>query len=270
MDRGKVMTFQTKSHKDCNLTSRYFTVVKANHTRDVVDDGTHLMFYAITGDFGDHAVFDDIVKELPRATRKRKYQHQIAYIHCTHGWIHDLTVFERSLGVQGPFENPRRCGIGTVLTELCLIDPEVNVRGEGNLALDNLNAYSSMVNMVQTHCHKLVGLRMAADPRAAGVMYLTAAIAMGYEYLIVDSTWPQTDEKPNVSHSDKDKNPIKIYETQVAQAHYDAPTGIIKPCGCYQKECQAYQRRWFFCGETLGFCLKINRLFKIVQYPLFY
>ena len=90
--------------------------------------------------------------------RTHKYNHQIAYIKCSHGWIYQLEVFDQSLGEVGPFEDPKRCGVGIVLTELCLIDPTINNLQEGNLAFDYLEDQQTAFDFVVKYCQKLVGL----------------------------------------------------------------------------------------------------------------
>ena len=191
-------------------------------------------------------------KELAGGTETHKYQHQLAYITCLHGWITQLTVFDKSLGMkyEGPMkfygnEDPRGCGIGIVLTELCLIDPEVNnmkldkdKRGNeiGNKALRILK--QDMKERTNKNCYKLVGLTMAANPKQAGHVYFSAAINMDYNKMVVvlDRGW----EKTNVKYN--------IYDTRVAKQNYK-PNGDIDSCCGYEK-CHAYSRSWIFCADS--------------------
>ena len=155
------------------------------------------MFYAIAGDPNEilNETTGDLQRatfnEIPDATSQRRYENQIGYIRCLHGWIHHLKVFENSLTLEGQPENPLRCGIGTVLTELCLIDPDVNARrsqndqGQGNRALEHLRGFEEL-EMVKNDCDKLVGLRMASNPKSTAHTYFTAAINMKYGRLLVD------------------------------------------------------------------------------------
>ena len=247
MQIDEVVQFHIKDTVNCTLTGPYFTVLKESFTLPG-DDITNLIFYAMTGNFYED--FRNGSKmELPGATRERKYEKQIAFIECYHGWIQELNVFDKNIGKEGPFEDPRMCGIGTILAELCLIDPEINVQKEGNKAGEYISYYQGPeVDFIPRYCRKLVGLRMTATPIAAGRVYFSAAIQMKYERVIIDSEYEFTIKAP--SEYDIDDYPIKFYEPEVAKANFIPDTGIIKPCGCNRKMCRTYPRRWFFCGFT--------------------
>ena len=56
------------------------------------------------------------------------YDNQIAYATCTPGWIEMIYV---DRGYRG-------CGVGSTLTALCLLDPEISTPREENTALRRL------------------------------------------------------------------------------------------------------------------------------------
>ena len=242
MEDGQRKIFQrkipSKGKPKCRLSSLYFTVLKENRlgaTGNVLTS----RFYAIVGNFKEV----DFVP-LEGFTHSRKYERQIAFIECRHGWINYLTTFEQSLGTNGPIEYPRNCGIGTVLTELCLIDPDLNVRRQGNEARLLLEGYPEF-DMIEQNCDKLMGLSMEVDDITTGYVYFTAAINMGYMNLIID-------EKDKVRKGNKIKwksEGLKIYPTKVAKQNFDTASGAILPC-CDNPRCNAHGNIWFFCKGT--------------------
>ena len=229
---GSTSIFQRKDSQRCRLTSLYFTVLKV---RSGVND-FYFTFYAITGEFNVTNL-----TEIPNGTPKRKYVDQIGYITCTHGWIYDLTVFGRSLNPGGRTENPQRCGIGTVLTELCLIDPDIRVRNQGNLAQEHLSLFPEYPIVVK-YCHNLVGLMMSANPRAGAQVYFNAAINMRYVLLLVDTS---DEEDP----CGKEPNQLLMYPIHVAKGYYSNGTGNILPCPAWEENCDAWGKRWYFCTD---------------------
>ena len=237
--------FQTRNDQGrCQLSSSHFTVVKK-----VIAD--YFIFYAITGETNN----TDLLPEPPDSsdhlpdevrTKLRIYEGQIAFIVCTHGWIDLLDVFPASLGASR--ENPARCGVGTLLSELCLIDPTVN-RGkvEGNEARKQLQKYRNAFDMSEKHCNRLVGLEMEAqyvwEAKFGGRVYLTAAQNMGYGILMVDRT-----PKKSINVFGYEEYEVTIYQTHIAREHYDPKSGNILPCCGKDYECDANARNWFFCS----------------------
>ena len=228
------------------MTDLYFTV----HKSEKIDDGQNIfMFYVVPGDF-ESAQFDEIMgppddREKPGTKLSYIFHGQIAVIRCSHGFIDDLMVFEESLGDVQPTVDARRCGIGTVLTELCLIDPDVNIPNPGNMALDILSTNPHAKHefeMVKNKCQKFVGLMMAAEvqntenPHAGARTYFTAAINMRYRMLVIDSTFYGG------------RNALNVYDVKTAKENYDPRTGNINPC-CNHGICDAHQSYWLFCFE---------------------
>ena len=183
------------------------------------------VFYAIPGRANNY--------ELQNGNITHRYENQVAYIKCKPGWIVMLNVFQASIGPQ-PL-NSRDCGIGTVLSELCLIDPDLNNMGNQNRAQRRLSDYAHMQELVTGSCVRLIGLTMATNPPSGANVYFSAAIRMGYGKMIVES---------NQEHN--------IYETEIARANYDSNTGIIQPCCGVGYPCHAYFHSWFFCDDVPG------------------
>lgn len=125
MDEGESRIFrisQTRfipqpGRETCGLNAKTYLVRKIPEIKtDYEGDYITFHFYAISGvtDFS----------EILNGNVTHKFESQVAYIRCSHGWIHWLDVFRNRLGVTIQ-ENARGCGIGVVLTELCLIDPDI-------------------------------------------------------------------------------------------------------------------------------------------------
>ena len=81
--------------------------------------------------------------------------------------------------------------------------------------------------------------------RAGGHAYLTAAINMKYEMLLVEAG---RITGSGTTYSDQNRNALNVYYPKTAKENYDSRTGIIKPC-CGRDMCSGYQSNWFFCGR---------------------
>ena len=243
---GDTKIFATKPQ--CSFQEFY---VKKEYLQGDEDDESSFFFYAVSPRAANG------FKELNYVYMGHptdKFQHQLAYIVCKHGWIESLRVFEKSLDIdgypRGP-DDPRGCGIGIILAELCLIDLSVNsmkgknkdyIKGianeEGNEALRILTP--EMKGLVKENCYKLVGLQMMAKPPSAGHVYFSAAINMGYDKMYVDLT---TD--------------YKIYDTKIAKQNYK--NGDIDAC-CGNDRCDAYDRNWIFCADMDSVITKFGKM----------
>ena len=151
------------------------------------------------------------------------YIGQIAVAHCRHGHIDFVKVSSKRN------HDARQCGIATVLTELCLLDPDIHERGEGNSAYKMLQKYQT-----ETNCIQMVGLQMSARPLSGAHAYFSAAINTGFNKLIV--VWWGFRRQ-------------SIYDTVVAKQNYDAKTGYIEPCCQNEDICRAEDAFWIFCKE---------------------
>ena len=112
----------------------------------------------------------------------------VGNIQCKDARILAVYVSEESTS------NARRCGIGSTLSALCMIDIEVN-RGDGiTLNLDRYfkdsgvkaSKVKAIIKKVKKECTNMVGLYMAADI-GGGNTYFEAANMVGYMRMILFS-----------------------------------------------------------------------------------
>ena len=165
--------------------------------------------------------------------RLRRYIGQIAFADCNPGEVDKIEVAEKNK-VQP--RDARQCGIATVLTELCLLDPDIYEKGEKNRAYRLLRNH----DVTTMSCGQAVSLQMGADPKSGAYAYFSAASRTGYNKLVVN--WPNSDYAQ-----------IAIYDTDHAKQAYNAETGIIEPCVICQNTdvpCEAYKAKWIFCKEV--------------------
>ena len=200
-------------------------------------------FYAIARRNDDLTIFD----ELDNPLFHRKYKNQIAVISCGPGWIWQLDVFDdaklKIMNEQGQYVvsivDARNCGIGVVLTELCLLDSYIyafDQHNHGRELLDNQRI------TLHNDCRKLVGLAMAAIPPSGGHVYLSSAIRTGYPKLLVHKG-----SLPGLPGEDEEHE-YNTYETRVARQNYDSASGDIEPC-CGYERCTAWLRNWYLCDD---------------------
>ena len=111
----------------------------------------------------------------------------------------------------------RRCGIGTILTALCMIDKDANPGDDIALDLDihfsgnglSDSKVNEVIEQVKEDCKKVVGLQMSAD-QGAGNVYFQAAMMTGYLRMILfDSVekhewiWPKVTEAQKCYNENK-------------------------------------------------------------------
>ena len=248
MKEGEPVTFRIdpvhftrqQGREPCKMSARTFRVLKRyfTETSDPEDDDEPVRqtyLYAVAGrpDF----------KEIANGNQSHKYENQVAYIGCRHGYIYMLKVFLESLetyhasvnpvkGRSRDNEKPRGCGIGVVLTELCLEDPQLNNMHYGNYAMMELEDFPAEYEMANRYCVKLVALEMAANPIRGAHVYFSSAIRAGYNTMLVEQD-----------------TGLNVYQTAVAQEKFNRETGIIQPCCKISTECSAAGRTWYFCTE---------------------
>ena len=170
MTTGSVEEFQVNpiTRTKCLKKSLTYYIKK-------IKEGNDYNFYAATDD-----------KFTPNAQMSApigKFENQIAYATCKPGWIDQVFVKRIYEG----------CGIGSVLTSLCLIDSDIYMISPNNEALSRLKLHKkiSEAHFLQTNCKRLVGLYFMSDmgqngyPYSGGYMYLSTAIKMTYEYFVV-------------------------------------------------------------------------------------
>ena len=245
MNTDEIITFKRKLSSDCQLKHKYFAVIKTSQVQtgstsiwpiegEYEGPRNILTFYAKRGRF-------PTFRERPNPRPTHRYENQIAIIRCSPGWIHQLIVFQNAMlreenGTTGQYfevpVNAQGCGIGVILTELCLIDQEIYTVNERNRADNLLTAAGTTIHQ---SCEKLVGLNMAAVPPSKGHVYFSAAMRRDYTRLLIDQTCAKEVR-------------FNAYETALARQKYDDITGEIEECAGYGK-CQAYRRNWYFCDK---------------------
>lgn len=77
-------------------------------------------------------------------------------------------------------------------------------------------------------------MTMIADPTAGALAYFSAALRLDFQKLIVDPMSRSSGEK------------FKIYDTKVAEKHFNPNTGRIGCCKEHQR-CDTFMANWFFC-----------------------
>ena len=200
-------------------------------------------FYAIVGDEISR------VADFTRADNKRayhkRYKNQIGFVACRNGWIEYVWVNDGKGLWDGSNEksdtkiNAQSCGLASVFTQICLMDPKLNGKDkkQKNEAYVEFDKKRNMgyVEKVKEECIQFVGLKMEAKPMTGAYAYFSAAIREKYQQLIIQ---------------EKSTKIISIYGIEVAKANYDPKTGNINPCWCNEyNTCKAFDGEWFFCKQ---------------------
>ena len=170
---------------------------------------------------------------------------QVATASCLPGWIDNIEVEDDARG----------CGIGTVLTELCLIDPYFKFLYPfsgfvTNKAILFLNDYPVQLDHVETYCRRgLMGMLMTAEShKDLGVAnaYFNAALKQGYNRMLIF----EHDEQE--FHYLWVRDAKRLYQTDFTQGGKPGWIGN-KNEQCHCNDCdlfEAYDRTWFFCKDT--------------------
>ena len=224
MSTGSIETFDISQAKKialditkrCTLEENKFKVTK-------VKEDDQFVFYAITGENFHRLPSDD-------------FENQIGLAECKIGWIEHVFVEPRA----------RNCGVSTVLTELCMIDPELsgNSQDSENLVYENINRglerndeMAQAEEYLRSNCNSLMGLLMIANPLSGAFGYFNAAKRRNYHLMVVqfyDSGLEKCGRK------------FKFYEVKRAENLYNENTGRIEddegdPVG------SGYEAKWYFC-----------------------
>ena len=112
---------------------------------------------------------------------------------------------------------------------------DINNMNTGNRALQTIEGFSQISQLVKDNCLKVIGMMMVADPVAGALAYFSSAVRLGYEKLIVEPMRRGSGNK------------FRIYDTKVAKEHFDLNTGRIEPCCKETERCDAFMANWFFC-----------------------
>ena len=207
-----------KGMKKCTLDADTYKVMKIKKRGSKFD---HFGFYAITG---------NAFKELPEG----HYEDEIGFVFCNPGWVDEVYVDPRA----------RECGLATVLTELCMIDPDINQNTDRNIAYNKIGGslrtndeVKSVENHLRSSCSSLIGLEMTSFPFSGAYAYFSAAVRMKYTHMVVqhyDSKFGGCGKR------------FKFYEVENAKHYYDENTGRIED-GKGDTEGSGHLARWYFC-----------------------
>ena len=231
-------------NQKCNLPLPTYTVKKIEDK-----NSESMIFYAIPGSFPG-------LKKVSEEVSERFFvENEIAFIGCKLGWIVNIRVVKSA----------RYCGIATVLTELCMIDPELSVNNEKNKVFEELGMRSWNAGFsdeaidarkhLKGHCTNLVGLQMTADPADGAFAYLSAATRMKYHYMVVEHASSGIAKKGkrrrgNSAAQEQCSPTIEFYEVADAHRLYDGKTKRIG-----NSEGSGYQAKWYFCKKgDIVFC----------------
>ena len=114
----------------------------------------------------------------------------------------------------------------TVLTTLCMIDPELNRMDELNYSFNKLEADDPM-EFASEHCDNLIGVTMSEKKRKKAYVYFTAAVASGYTKMLVKG--------------ESDVNYV-VLDLNIAEKEYNPENGNIK-------NIDPRWNYWIFCKE---------------------
>ena len=200
------------------------TTYKVLKKQDTKAGKLYTYFFAV---HSSHFITNPNPKESK--TPETQYLHQAGYAHCHHGWINTVAINTRNNGL--PFA--RECGIGSILTALCFLDPDVNKNVDGNAARQKALGNPVASKLVEKDCKELVGLQMNAEPKDGANAYFSAAKRTGYNKLMILDLGLR----------------MAVYDTAIAKKQYQPKTGLIKPCCNTPFECIAFDGLWYFCAE---------------------
>ena len=244
VNNAKTFLITRTSHRECPLLRRTNNKF-LNLLLPKLETTTYSVLKELKGNNAQYIVipgtdhdFTHRPSNFPKLYKGLSYMKQIAYARCSHGYIKYVQVFERPNGKDDGF-NGRQCGIATVLTELCLIDPMINKKENGNYAYDKLKNEPQISNLVKD-CNEMVGLTMAADPMSGAFAYFKAAIKWGYNKLVIYREVYRDLSLPLIPQ-------FEVYDTQIAKQNYCPKTGNIAPCNDKEVTVEAYMADWIFC-----------------------
>ena len=198
--------------KSCQLLDKQKKKVEKYYVKKILKGEQDWHFFASV---------DEDFTESSKSDFTEKNDDQIGYAHCSKALIVNVYVED---GDNGKL-NARRCGIGTVLSVLCMIDEDVNP-GEGialNVDVRFLSYGQATIEKIKRECKKLVGLhRDAAE--GGGNIYFEAALQAGYNRMILYDT---------------ERRELVWPDVKKAQQCYNE-----KRFGCYREY-------WYFCKEVV-------------------
>ena len=220
----------TNYHTECSLSPAKYFVKKHSQTNDFEE--TEYVFYA-----GRYEVVRKLVLKIIRFPTTGA--DLLGEATCRHGMIDWVKVKKPN----------RRCGIGKVLSALCMLDPQIHSVGSKNKAYTDLKQHKDNMEVVFLHnCLRLVSLYNIADTQdtqeyAGAFAYLKAARHSGLPSLVV--------HRESIGYGEKSKRQrdchgefLGPYEVNwiLTQNLFDGNTGRIENI-----EGSGYQATWYFC-----------------------
>ena len=247
MNTGETDTFRIEKSKKtasditrrCSLQSLDYKVRKVQ-TQGSSGNFVEFQFKAIPGDAPElkdgegNLLLDEKIDSNIFNTR------QIGISRCEIGVI--SLVYVR--------DNAKNCGIGTVLTELCMIDPIMNQNTNDNhiykfLSKIGTDEAQGVRELLISQCSQgLIGLTQASQSHFGGFAYLSAAKRMQYQYMVVQ--FFNTKAEKHTHSSGQCSQKFKTYKVEHALKIYNGHTGNIEQ-GDGESEGSGYKARWYFC-----------------------
>ena len=168
------------------------------------DDANGFIFYAAS-----YEAFTLGITSISKFPKRRQAGH-IGYAECERGMIYFVEVKETAQG----------CGIGKVLSSLCMLDPSIHKLENSKALASSAKEWTHGEAKFLEQCRRLIGLNMSSKTVAGGFAYINAAHLTGYQYLVVQ-----------VFDSDKScvKDEFVRYEIHWirAEGKYNGKTGLI-------------------------------------------
>jgi hypothetical protein len=234
----------TKSkRKECGLFSGNTNTVTTYKVLKIENEfgEEYTNYYGVPGDTDFTRTQDPEAEEFHI---QKRYEDQIAFAVCQPGWIEKVWVNSGEEDEDTDVRiNARKCGVASVLTELCLRDPKVNKLSESSKAFENLmeeerEDIEDKINIIKHDCKHFVGMEMSAKPIVAAIGYLNAAIRSEYFQMAVQERF----------HETKEVLSFNFYNTKIAKENFNPETGTIGPCEG-KEECNGVDAYRYFCEK---------------------
>ena len=189
IDGVQEFTIDKTIRKKCTLKANKYFVKKV---RD--DDGDYIFF----------ASTDKTFPMLPEEAQTEfiKYTTQIGYSYCEVGQIHKVSVNEGTM-------KALECGIATILSTLCMIDPTLITVSDANMGIAYLDnrGDKGIKTKVKQCCSSFIALTNTADPKAGAYAYFSAARNSGYNEFLIQNQGDKKYETMTIEDARKAYNP---------------------------------------------------------------
>ena len=198
--------------KNCKAVDKNNKKIETYYVKKIVRGGKNWHFFA--------SVDKDFAECEKSNWNCEQNDDQLGYAYCQDALIEYVHVE----GEEKDKMKARRCGIGSTLAALCMVDEDVNP-GDG-IAL-NLKRYfrghgKEIIEKVKKECQKVVALEMEAE-EGGGNTYFQAAFRAGYNRMV-------------------------LYDTKAKEWIWP---DVLKAQECYnEKKFGCYSNYWFFCKNS--------------------